>query len=164
CPPYASLRPGPRNSSSPRLLGLPRRHQAGEVGRLCLVVDGIVRDRDPGLRALGPDVSHWPEPRGVVERAGLDDRGPRIALRIVEQPDTAVAAEQAVDDAAALELPAPDRGRAVDDGESIACNRERERKRAARLALAFRAVADIHGERRRRDLVAHASTLASTGQ
>ena len=147
-----------------RLLRLPRLDQAREVRWLPLVVHRVLRNGDPGLRAAGPDVSHRLEPGGVIERARLDDRSLRIALGVVEQPRAARAAEQAVDHAAALDLAAPDGGRAFVDDEGVARNRKRERKGAARLPLAFRAMADIDRERLRPDLIAHASTLASAGQ
>src|SRR5262245_54706695 len=82
----------------------------------------------------------------------------------MEQARAAVGAEEAADDAAALELAPPHTGRAAHHRKGVARNRERKGEGAAGLPLAFRAMADIEAERRRLDLVAHAVALASTGQ
>src|SRR5262245_13879063 len=142
----------------------PRLDQARQVGRLTLVVHRIGRNRHPGLRAPGPDVSDRREPCGVVERPRLDDRGLRVALGIMEQARAAVGAEEAPDDAAALELAPPHTRRAVHDRKGVARHREGKGEGAAGLPLALRAMADIEAERRRLDLVAHAAALASAGQ
>src|SRR5262245_51169027 len=63
------------------LLCPPGLDQAGQIGRLCLVVDEVRRDVDPRLRAARPDVADRLEPRRIVERARLDDRDLRIELR-----------------------------------------------------------------------------------
>src|SRR5258706_3865707 len=136
---------------------------AGSSGRLRLVNLIAFGQRDPKLFAAGPEMRRRAQPGGVVQRAGPHAAQALIRSRRAANPTTALRADPAGLDAAAVRdcMHKPRLDSRQVKGPVV--HRDRDRKRATRQALAIGAVAGVSQLRCFGDFVANLAAKAAAG-
>src|SRR5215218_4751418 len=123
--------------------------------------------RDPGLRAAGPEVRGRPQPGGIVQRARpqRDEtaRWRRARLRAIADPSTAFRADPAGYRAPAVGGAPEGPWLAPREAARLGRDHERRGKSTAGEPLADGAMAGVGHDRRPGDLVAEPAAQAAAG-